>query len=59
MIQRINGNPPWMETANDKNFSDARWQAQGPTLLEPAIATISTKDGAMRLWQIIGTVILI
>ena len=29
--------PPWMATAKDKNFSDARWQAQGPKLLEPTI----------------------
>ena len=26
-----------MATANDKNFSDARWQAQGQKLLEPTI----------------------
>ena len=24
-----------MATANDKHFSDAKWQAQGPKLLEP------------------------
>ena len=28
-------NPPWMATAYDKNFSDARWQAHGQKLLEP------------------------
>ena len=28
---------PWMETANDTNFSDNRWQAQGSKLLEPTI----------------------
>ena len=27
----------YMETANDKNISDARWQTQGPKLLEPTI----------------------
>ena len=27
-------------TANDKNFSDARWQAQGTKLLGPAIVII-------------------
>ena len=26
-----------METANDKKFSGARWQAQGTKLLEPTI----------------------
>ena len=26
-----------METGNDKNFSDVRWQAQGPKLLEHTI----------------------
>ena len=26
-----------MATANDKRFSVARWQAQGPKLLEPTI----------------------
>ena len=29
--------PPWLATANNNNFSDARWQAQGPKLLEPSI----------------------
>ena len=28
---------PMMATANDKKFSDARWQAQGPKVLEPTI----------------------
>ena len=31
---------PWMAIAIDKNFSDARWQAQGPKLLEPTMIFI-------------------
>ena len=40
MPQRSNGSPPWMAIANDTNFSDAMWQAQGPKLLEPTIVHI-------------------
>ena len=29
-----------METANDKKFSDARWQALGAKLLEPTITNV-------------------
>ena len=32
--------PPWMATANDKNFSNARWQAQGPKLLESTMVKV-------------------
>ena len=32
-------NPTWMATAIDKNFSGAKWQAQGSKLLEPTIGS--------------------
>ena len=31
---------PWMDIASDKNYSDARWQAQGSKLLEPTIVKV-------------------
>ena len=39
-----------MATAIDKNFSDARWQAQGPKLLEPTIGEFWGK--ILRSWGI-------
>ena len=32
MPQKSNGSPPRMATANDKQLSDARWQAQGSVI---------------------------
>ena len=40
---------PWMATAIDKNFSDARWQAQGPKFLEPTIVSIF---GILLSWKV-------
>ena len=35
---------PWMAITNDKKLSDARWQAQGPKLLEPAIVVATERS---------------
>ena len=46
MPQRSKGTwkPPRMETANDKNVSNARWQAQGQKLLEPTIKNVLSRQ---------------
>ena len=43
-----------MATANDKNTGDARWQAQGPKLLEPIGTKFCEENEALLVVQSIN-----
>ena len=47
-----------MATANDKKFSDARWQSQGSKLLEPSIDLLLQEKNIGNAFAFIGFVVI-